>query len=269
MSWQRRPVGLTARLGDLTLFALLAAEGGSQGDDEFLSGGHYETSVGDFRFGGVLAALAGRHDRLVGTAGLTASWSASAFTVSGEGYLQRGDAGDYPGTAGVRAEGNALRFAAGYAGALRIQVCAVRISGDRRGDDRTEGRFLSYEDNDATLIVEGNDYGLDIDTNYESLQVSVGVPLDLGGTQVQPRLLVAAFRFLEAVPLAPDPPAGVGSRSRTLGTEIDASVDVAWTAQLSFTLAAAWLVGARALESFTADGDDGAWLFTVGARLRF
>jgi len=57
---QRRPVGLTARLGDLTLFALLAAEGGSQGDDEFLSGGHYETSFGEFRVGGVLAALAGR-----------------------------------------------------------------------------------------------------------------------------------------------------------------------------------------------------------------
>src|SRR5204862_5760726 len=214
-------------------FALLAAEGGSQGDDEFLSGGTYETSIGDFRLGGVLAALAGHHDRLVGTVGLTAAWSASGFSVGGEGYVQRGDAGSYPGTSGVRAEGNALRLVAGYAGALQIQVCAVRVSGDRRGDDRKEGRFLSYEDNDATLIVEGNDYGLDIDNNYETVQFSAGIPIPAGGTTIYPQVLVALFRFLEAVPLPPDPPFGVSGRSRTLGTEVDATLDAALNRQLS------------------------------------
>jgi len=99
--------------------------------------------------------------------------------------------------------------------------------------------------------------------------LSVGLPFSVGGARLEPRLLVAAFRFLEAVPLAPDPFPGVGTPSRTLGTEVDASIDVAWSPDLSFTLGGALLFGARALQTFTSAADDGAWLLTLGARLRF
>jgi len=269
-----RPVGVTARRDNLVLFALLLAEGGDRKLDESIAGAVYDRSLGDFRLGATLTFLAGNsawgdHDRKVGTAGIAAGWEPGVFSVGAEGYVQRGNAGDYPGLSSVRAGGNALRLIARYAEGLRLQLTATRVSGDRRGDDRKEGRFLSYEDNDATLIVEGNEFGLDVDSNYETLQLIAGYPFELGGVPLQPQVTLAGFRFLQAVPLPPDPPPGVGGRSRTLGTEIDATLDVLYSPRVTFTLAGAWLVGATALQNVTALRDDGAWLYTLGFRLRF
>jgi len=263
-----RPVGISARIDDLnlTLFGLVLSEGGSPRFDESLGGAIYEAALGSARLGGVLAFLAGDsllrdHDRQVWTAGLTASFASGSFFAGAEGYLQRGDAG-----ARSRAEGNACRMILRYAEGIQLQATATRVSGDRRGDDRKEGRFLSYEDNDATLLVEGNEFGLDIDTNYETLQLSVGVPV---GATLHARVLAAWFRFLEAVPLPPDPPFGVSARSRTLGTEIDATLEAAVNRQLSVGVAGAWLFGADALQNFTATRASQTWLATAGIRLRF
>jgi hypothetical protein len=266
-----RPVGVTAKIEalDLTLFALLLAEGGSARFDETLAGGIYEASAGDFGLGAVLAVLAGDsqlsdHDRQIWTGGLTATFAHGPVFVGAEGYVQRGNAG-----AGVRAEGSAFRLLARYADGIRLQAAATRVSGDRRGDDRKEGRFLSYEDNDTTMIVEGNEFGLDIDSNYETIQLSAALPFEIGGVTVQPQVLAALFRFLEPVPLPPDPAFGVSGRSRRLGTEIDASIEAAVNRQFSLTAGAAWLFDAGALENFTARRDNQAWLLTAGFRLRF
>ena len=266
-----RPVGITATIDalDLTLFELLVGEGGELRFDESLTGAIVQRSFGSLRLGGVLVLLSGNslfrdHDRQVWTAGLAASFAEGPFFVGAEGYLQRGDAGNRN-----RAEGSAVRATVRYADGVRLQATATRVSGDRRGDDRKEGRFLSYEDNDATLIVEGNEFGLDIDNNYETVQASIGVPFTVGGTPVTPQVLVAFFRFLEAVPLPPDPPFGVSGRSRTLGTEIDATLEAAVSRQLSVGLSGAWLFGADALRNFTAARADHAWLATAGFRLRF
>jgi hypothetical protein len=266
-----RPVGVAARIEeiDLTLFAFLLAEGGSSRFDETIAGGIYETSAGDFGLGAVLALLAGDsllrdHDRQIWTGGLTATFSHGPVFVGAEGYVQRGNAGSR-----IRAEGNAFRLIARCAEGIRLQATAIRVSGDRRGDDRREGRFLSYEDNDATMIVEGNEFGLDIDSNYESLQLSAGLPFELGGLMVTPQVLAAWFRFLEALPLPPDPAFGASGRSRRLGTEVDASIEAALNRQFSLTAGAAWLFDAAALENFTARRDSQAWLLTAGFRLRF
>jgi hypothetical protein len=266
-----RPVGVVAAIDDLglTVFGLLTREGGSARHDESLTGAIVETALGGARLGGVVAFLAGDslvpdHDRQVWTAGLTASFASGPFFAGAEGYLQRGDAGERR-----RAGGNACRAILRYADGIRVQATAARLSGDRRGDDRKEGRFLSYEDNDATLVVEGNEFGFDVDTNYETLQLSVGVPIDAGGTKLHPQVLVALFRFLEAVPLPPDPPFGVSGRSRALGTEVDATIDAALSRQLSVGVGGACLFGADALRNFTATRASQAWLATVGVRLRF
>jgi hypothetical protein len=271
-----RPVGVTAKIDslDLMLFSLLLVEGGSSRFDESVSGAIYETALGDFRLGEVLALLAGDsllrdHGRKIWTCGVTGSFAHGPFFAGAEGYVQRGNAGSFPGTPRLRAEGSACRFLARYADGLRLQATAARISGDRRGDDRKEGRFLSYQDNDATMIVEGNEFGLDIDSNYETLQLSAGMPFDVGGVTVQPQVLAAWFRFLEAVPLPPDPAFGVSGRSRRLGTEIDASIEAALNRQFTLTAGAAWLLDAAALENFTARRDSQAWLLTAGFRLRF
>ena len=145
----------------------------------------------------------------------------------------------------------------------------VRARGDRRGDDRREGAFLSYEDNNSTLIVEGNEFGFNIDMNYWSGQLSAGTSVDLWGKPLRPRATAAFFRFLQAVPLPPDPPPGVGGRSRALGTEIDAGIDLEWSAHLSFSATAGVLLGATALEGFTLSRDNRATLLTAGFRFTF
>ena len=266
-----RPVGITAAVDDLglKLFGLVLTEGGPVQLDESITGAIVEGPIGSFRLGGVVAFLAGNslvsdHDKQVWTAGLTASFASGPFFAGAEGYLQRGDAGG-----GARAEGNACRLIVRYADGIRLQATATRVSGDRRGDDRKEGRFLSYEDNDATLLVEGNEFGLDVDNNYQTVQLSAGLAIDAGGTMLYPQVLVALFRFLEAVPLPPDPAFGVSGRSRTLGTELDATLEAAVSRQASLTVGAAWLFGADALENFTADRATQAWLATAGFRLRF
>lgn len=258
-----RPVGITARVDslDLTIFALVIGEGGSIRADETVTGGAYEAAIGDVRLAAVYAFLAanslfGDHDRQVWTVGAAASWTRAPWYVGAEGYVQRGDAGGRR-----RAQGSAYRLTARYADGVRLQATAVRVSGDRRGDDRREGRFLSYEDNDATLIVEGNEYGLDIDNNYESVQLSAGLSYVT--------LTAAFFRFLQEVPLPPDPPAGVSGRSRALGAEIDALLEVPMNSQVTLAAGAGWLLGARVLEEFTSRRESHTWLLTAGVRLRF
>lgn len=255
-----RPIGVTARVDplDLTLLALLVGEGGAVPADETLAGAIYDRAFGKFRLGGVAAWFGGEDGRRVWTGGITASFADGPFSAGAEGYAQRGDG-----------EGTAFRLTARLVDGIRLQATAARIGGDRRGDDREEGRFLSYEDNDATLIVEGNEFGLDIDTNYETIQLSVGLPFEADGVTVLPQVLAAAFRFLEAVPLPPDPPPGVSARSRTLGAEVDVSVEAAWDSQLTLIAGAGWLFGSDVLEQFTADRGRVAWLLTAGFRLRF
>jgi hypothetical protein len=255
-----RPVGATARIDalDLTLFALMVGEGGAVRNDELLGGAIYQAPVGDFRLGGLLAWFGNVGDLRVWTAGVTATWSSGPFSAGAEAYGQRGDS-----------EGTAFRLLARFVDVVRIQATATRISGDRRGNDREEGRFLSYEDNDATLIVEGNEFGFDIDTNYETAQLSAAVPFEVHGVRIQPQVLAALFRFLEAVPLRPDPPAGVSGRSRTLGTEVDVSVEAALGTQLTLSAGAGLLFGAGALANFTLRREDFTWLVAAGFRLRF
>ncbi len=259
------PIGATARFEDITLFALLMSEGGPPSADEGLYGAAVTKAFGVLRGSAIVTLMTGDGRGLeVWTGGAAVTLDLSPFALALEGYRQFGSAG-----VDLRAAGNALRAVARYSDGAWAQAAFVRISGDRRGDDRREGRFLSYEDNDATLIVEGNEFGLDIDTNYWSAQISAGVEMDVLGKKLRPHVTAAHFRFLQAVPLPPDPPPGVGGRSRALGTEVDVGVDLEWSAHLVFSAAAAFLARATALENFTLARDDRAALFTVGFRLSF
>jgi hypothetical protein len=135
--------------------------------------------------------------------------------------------------------------------------------------DDEEGRFLSYENNDAAIIVEGNEFGLDIDTNYRSMQFSGGFEVSLLEKSFHPRALVAFFSFLEAIPLPPDPVFGVAGRDDNLGTELDLAVDLPWSEGLTLSAGAAFLFGAEALREFTLEREEQASLFTLGVRVQF
>jgi hypothetical protein len=259
------PVGLTARVDDLVLFALLMGEGGPPSADEGLYGAAVSRQIDWIRGGAVATLLSGPERRQeVWTGGLAVAADLKPFTLAIEGYRQFGRAGE-----GLRAAGSAVRASARVEDGVWAQATFIRLSGDRRGDDRREGRFLAYEDNDATLIVEGNEFGLDVDTNYWSAQVSSGISVEILEKRFRPRLTAAFFRFLEPVPLPPDPAPGVSGRSRDLGVEIDAGGELDWSSHLSFTAGAAMLFGAGALQEFTRTRDDRALLFTLGLRLGF
>jgi hypothetical protein len=262
---RKYPVGATARFDDVTLFALLLSEGGSPSADEGVYGGAISETFDRFRASAIAAFMKGAGAKQeVWTGGTALSADLSPFLLALEGYRQFGSAG-----VDLRASGSAVRGIARYADGAWAQAVYVRVSGDRRGDDRRWGGFLSYEDNNATLIVEGNEFGFNIDMNYWSAQLSGGTSVDVGGKPLRPRATAAFFRFLQAIPLPPDPPPGVGGRSRALGTEIDAGVDLEWSAHLSFSATAGVLFGATALEGFTLLGDNRATLYTVGFRFTF
>lgn len=273
------PVGVTARLDAWSGFALWAAEGGSAPADEMLAGVAFAPRLGAVRLGAILTlfsggAAFGGHGQALGTAGLSASFEEGPFAAAAEGYLQRGAAGeldvDGDGDADdLRARAAAGRLTLRVAAGFWAQATLVWVSGDERGDDDEEGRFFSYEDNDATLIVEGNEFGLDVDSNYRSVQVSAGFEAELFGIRLQPRALAAFFAFNEPVPLRPDPPFGASGRSDDLGTELDVGLDVPWSSRVTFTAGAAFLFGAGALEEFTGGRLDRADLFTAGVRARF
>ncbi len=269
------PAGLTARLEDLTMFALVMVEGGSAAEDEGLAGAAWSPDLGAFRPGLIAAILTGGgRARRVGTVGGALSWVSDPWTLSAEAYLQFGRTGrlDADGDGGqesLLAEGSALRISARYAAGFQAEVMLVWVSGDEEGTDGREGRFLSYENNDATLIVEGNEFGLDIDTNYRSVQISAGFEAEALGLRLQPRLLAALFALNEKVPLPPDPAFGVSGRSDDLGLEVDLGLDIPWSESLVFSFAAGFLLGSGVLEEFTADGHDRTFLVTAGLRLRF
>lgn len=48
------------------------------------------------------------------------------------------------------------------------------LSGDRERTDRRQQNFISYEDVDDLIILEENNYGYDLDTNYSALKFRTG-----------------------------------------------------------------------------------------------
>jgi hypothetical protein len=259
------PVGITAQLEELTLFALLLREGGPPSADEVLWGGAVRETFGPLRASAILALMTGAARRQdVWTGGGALALDLAPLTLAAEGYRQWGSAG-----VDLRASGYASRGIVRYADGFWAQATMVWISGERRGDGRKEGRFLSYEDNDATLIAEGNEFGFDIDNNYWSAQLSAGFSVDVFEKRLRPRALAALFRFVTAVPLPPDPPPGVSGRSKDLGTELDGGFDLDWSPRLTFTAGAAVLFRSGVLEEFTHSRDSHTSLFTLGLRLIF
>lgn len=222
-------------------------------EDEGIYGLDASLGIGDVTFGAVFALFETELDAW--TAGAFARVEVGVFDGFAEAYLQFGDGDGWAFRGGAR-----LRFDGPW-----VAVEVLWVSGDDDGLDDDEGRFLSYENNDATPIVEGNEFGLDIDTNYSAFRISGGLTI---GT-VEIRTMLSFFSLLEEIPLPPDPAFGVSGRSDDLGVEWDLGVRVPWTKQVAFDAFAAALFGSGVLEEFTLGRHDAAFLLGFGARLQF
>lgn len=145
------------------------------------------------------------------------------------------------------------------------------VSGD---DDNTDDRFagfLSYENINDTLILEDQYFGIDLDTNYWTIQGSVGAAFTVGSGALKNNLEVSLlFAFCK---LAQDVLDVNGNDTDDIGHELDLKVKIWASKQVSFDTAFAVLFGSDVLESVIgneADEDDRVgFLWTVGTNLRY
>lgn len=168
-----------------------------------------------------------------------------------------GKRGAYAWTAGARKS----------LGEFWVEASLGSLSGDARPGDGADNAFQSHEDVDQFLIVESDDFGLDVDTNYRSAKLSVGRGLGdelIREGEVFARLDVGYFELDE-------PPAGPfgasPTRSRDLGLEVDATLTWRVVDRLDLTVRAAGLFSSNVLDALSGDSD--AWMITVGPRFRF
>ena len=200
------------------------------------------------------------------TVGAQGAMEKGSLTGRLEGFFQFGEVG------GRDAQGSVLRAS------LRVDLDPLWgtieylwVSGDEDGSDNKEGRFLSYEDNDTAPLVEGNEFGLDIDNNYSVFRISMGYlwKFSRNKNPIQLETRINYFTLEHRVPLFPDPQFDISSRSRELGIEWDlnASYNLSEVIQLHAGVSA--LFASEVLEQFTSEGEESAWLTTVGTSFRF
>lgn len=115
------------------------------------------------------------------------------------------------------------------------------LSGDPDRDDRKQQNFISYEDVDDTIILEENNYGYDLDTNYSALKTRLGFK---PGRDWELGLLYGSFRTGRKVRAN----AGLGYKGfEKIGDELDIQLKWDYTEDISFRAGAGLLWNAKYL----------------------
>lgn len=146
-----------------------------------------------------------------------------------------------------------------------IDVSAWYVSGD--DDDpnaNTNHDLVTYESINSTLIMEENDYGLDVDSNYWAVKIQGGISLfPLAGEELRLDILYAHFETIDSPP----------HRTHRLGEEIDVRLLWEYTSDLKFSVATGVLWDSQYFEEvFTeigAKGREHAFILRIEAMLRF
>ncbi len=102
------------------------------------------------------------------------------------------------------------------------------LSGDRDRTDRKQQCFISYEDVDDLIILEENNYGYDLDTNYSAVKLRTGFK---PGRDWSVDFLYANIRTARTIKADP----GLGVRGwDKIGDELDVQVKWDYTEDISF-----------------------------------
>lgn len=146
-----------------------------------------------------------------------------------------------------------------------VDVSAWYISGDDDAPDRTTNHdFVSYEDVDDAIILEDNDYGMDIDSNYWAIKFKTGINLK-PLTKEELRLDVF-FGHFQALDVGPN-------HSKNLGEEIDIRLTWEYSSDLTFSLVGGYLFHSRFLQQVYdeagAKGRQNAFIIRLESMLRF
>lgn len=217
-----------------------------------------------------------RRGSVIGTAGGGAELYLGArkeLQVFGEAYAQfgalRGSASFTPGGA-VRKSASAWRAGVRWAGVTAsryekkysFEVVAWEVSGDGNPADRTDRAFQSYEAESALEMIQGDRWGLDIDTNYRGIRATLGG----GGWSLGPGILEGNARagfawFVHA----PRDAAGNRIAPRSIGSEFDVELTWRLSEEFSWRAAGAWLADSDALDATAGRRD--AWVVLFGFRV--
>jgi hypothetical protein len=138
------------------------------------------------------------------------------------------------------------------------ELAVSRRSGDRRPDNNQDQAFQSYENVNRFLIMESNEFGLDIDTNVTCLRAAVGAgPFNVSGRPL--RVQVDVGRFAAVAP--------VRSLGKQWGVESDLTLTWDYNQSFSLSLKGAWLGDSDLFKRFS--GENHALLGVFSADLKF
>jgi len=146
-----------------------------------------------------------------------------------------------------------------------IDVSVWYLSGDDNDPHRKKNNdLITYEDIDSTLIIEDNNYGLDIDSNYWAVKFKTGLTLTpITKEEMRLDLIYAHFQAVDADPKS----------SKRIGDEIDIRLTWEYSPDLIFSVAAGYLFNAYYLEDhfnqLGARGKNHAFIIRLEAMLFF
>lgn len=181
----------------------------------------------------------------VGVGGFS-EFASRSLKIYGEAYAQFGrynkiagrkiDQKDaYAGFVGLRYQLPGLEKVNAY-----LDASYWEVSGDDDGADAVNENFVSFENNNDTLVMEDGYYGFDLDTNYRAIKFKAGFqPID----KVTLNFLYAFFDLHSNNGTADNTP----SDHDRLGHEFDASLIYRPGDNLNFRLRTGWLFDAKAL----------------------
>lgn len=130
--------------------------------------------------------------------------------------------------------------------------------------DGTNHEFISYENNDQFLIVEDNDFGMDIDANYSAWKATMGASIT---DNISVMAEIGFFDFTAATVY--NSAAAELNSGDNIGTEFDVTATWNYSKSLTFEGTVAALVGSDLLENMSRGGDGSAEMFLASAVLRY
>lgn len=165
------------------------------------------------------------------------------------------------------------RFEGSWKPTLGLEVLTVsgnELEAAGVNDDEYEG-FVGYEDNDDLVLLEDNEFGIDVDQNYQVIKFRGSIRGDLFPAAVKDgfalELVVGFATLVEEVVHKTTGSLNVDD----LGTEIDIKASQALSKQVRVYTAVGWLTGADVIEDSAAirGGATTAFTWFLGTSVAF
>ncbi|MBI4244049.1 MAG: hypothetical protein HY606_08170 [Planctomycetes bacterium] len=143
------------------------------------------------------------------------------------------------------------------------------VTGDDSPTDADDESFQSYENVDDFLVVESNDFGMDVDTNYNAWKIKLGKKdIDVAALgKLSVALKYGVFKFNEDIYGILGQTAALVTNEDQLGNELDVDVDLWYSQSLGFYFKLGSLRGSDLLDKITPSDESSTWVTVLGAKV--